>query len=77
MGNFDKELYDAYKSDDPGINCKGERAEEYIDDEICYPIARLRVLGTWFLMFFLLVNMIILLNFVIAILGNTFAEYET
>ena len=27
-------------------------------------------------MFFLLVNMIVLLNFVIAILGNTFAVYE-
>lgn len=30
----------------------------------------------WFLMVFLLINMIILLNFVIAILGNTFAQYE-
>jgi hypothetical protein len=35
-----------------------------------------KLMGTWFLVFFLIFNMVILLNFVIAILGNTFSEFN-
>ena len=35
-----------------------------------------KFMGTWYLVFFLIINMVILLNFVIAILGNTFTVYQ-
>lgn len=34
------------------------------------------ILGTWFLMVFLLINIVMLLNFIIAILGNTYGVFQ-
>lgn len=58
LGEFEKEAYNAYAT-----------AEDKKNDK---PIKAIRLVGMWFLVFFLLTNMIIMLNFVIAILGNTF-----
>jgi hypothetical protein len=36
----------------------------------------IRVIGTYFQLFFLLINTVLMLNFVIAILSSTFKKYE-
>ena len=63
MGEFSTEAYAAYEID-------------LHDDGHLVEIPNMRQYGTYFLMTFLLVNMIIMLNFVIAILGNTFEKFN-
>ena len=68
LGNWDVSAYDSVKSD--------EESHALITAGTKMDVIDLQGFGVWFLMFFLLVNMIILLNLVIAILGDTFNKFE-